>query len=425
MHDIRAIRANPTAFDDAMQKRGETAQSAHILKLDKAKRGAQTDLQDLQARSNALAKAIGALRAKGEAAEAEIAESKEIKKQIAEAKAAAAENTQTQDDNDAVTEILSLLPNLPHASVPEGKDESDNVEQKRHGEPRLFDFTPKPHWELGEESGGLDFKQAALISGSRFSTLRGTWAKLERALAQFMLDVHTQEHGYEEVSPPLLVRDAAMYGTGQLPKFDADCFTTTDGRRLTPTAEVPLTNLVRESIVTQQALPLRFCADTLCFRSEAGAAGRDTRGMLRQHQFRKIELVSVVAAEESYDELERMTRAAETILEKLGLPYRRMLLCSGDMGFSAAKTYDLEVWFPSENTYREISSCSNCEAFQARRMQARYRVGENETAFLHTLNGSALAVGRCIAALVENYQRPDGHIDLPDALHSYMGCDVI
>ncbi|MET0155132.1 MAG: serine--tRNA ligase [Rickettsiales bacterium] len=427
MHDIRAIRQDPDAFDRAMEKRGESSVSARILEMDKARRGAQTSVQELQARANALAKTIGTLRAKGESADDEIAESKEVKQRIADAKSAATNDgtTDAADDGAALVEMLCLLPNAPHHSVPEGADEKSNVEMARWGTPRAFSFAPKPHWELGEPSGGMDFAQAALISGSRFTALKGAWAKLERTLAQFMLDVHTSEHGYTEVSPPLLVRDAAMFGTGQLPKFEAECFATTDGRRLVPTAEVPLTNLVRESIIPKAALPLRFCADTLCFRSEAGAAGRDTRGMLRQHQFRKVELVSVVAPENSYIEHERMTRCAETILERLELPYRRLLLCGGDMGFSAAKTYDLEVWFPSENTYREISSCSNCEAFQARRMQARYRMAENETAFVHTLNGSALAVGRCLAAVAENYQREDGSVEMPRALRPYMGCDAI
>lgn len=422
MHDIKAVRANPDAFDNAMRKRGEEAtHSAAILTLDGSGRKAQTELQELQQQANAVAKEIGAKKKNGENADDAIAASSELKKRIAALKAAIAEGEGGGAHPEELTRLLQSLPNIPHASVPEGPDESGNVEVKKHGEPHAFSFTPKPHWELGERDNMLDFAAAAAMSGARFSVLRGRLAKLERALEQFLLDMHTDEHGYTEISPPLLVRDEAMFGTGQLPKFGEDSFSVSGGYRLIPTAEVSLTNLVRETILPQEALPLRFCAATPCFRSEAGAAGRDTRGLIRQHQFRKVELVSVTLPDDSYDELERMTRCAETALERLELPYRRMLLCTGDTGFSAAKTYDLEVWLPSENTYREISSCSNCEAFQARRMRARYRAAEKQTGFVHTLNGSALAAGRCLIALLENFQQQDGTITIPDALRPYFG----
>jgi seryl-tRNA synthetase len=418
MHDIRAIRQRPAEFDEAMRRRRIAVRSGDVLAPDERKRAAVASLQELQQRANAVAREIGALRAAGKDASALTEESKEIKRRVAEAKQAEGRGEEGEDE---LARLLASLPNVPHASVPEGEDETGNVEIRRSGTPPAFDFTPKRHWELGEESGEMDFKQAAAISGSRFVVLKGGLARMERALAQFMVDLHTREHGYTEVSPPLLVRDEAMFGVGQLPKFAEESFVTTDGRRLAPTSEAPLANLVRETILPKETLPLRFCADTLCFRSEAGAAGRDTRGMIRLHQFRKVELVSVTDEESSYDEHERMTACAEKVLERLGLPYRRMLLCAGDMGFAAAKTYDLEVWLPGEGTYREISSCSNCEGFQARRMKARYRVREGETSFVHTLNGSALAVGRCLVAVMENYQRKDGTVRVPEALLPYMG----
>jgi seryl-tRNA synthetase len=324
----------------------------------------------------------------------------------------------------AFADIALRVPNIPHESVPAGADEKANVEVHRHGEPTRFDFTPKDHVELGARKGWLDGETAATISGARFTVLRGELARLHRALAQFMLDLHTNEHAYLEVNVPLLVLPSAMQGTGQLPKFEEDLFSTATGgiqRYLIPTAEVSLTNLVADSILEESALPLRMTAHSMCFRAEAGSYGRDVKGMIRQHQFEKVELVSVATPEQSNDEHERMTRCAEVVLEKLDLPYRRMLLCSGDMGFGAAKTYDLEVWVPAQGTYREISSCSNCEAFQARRMQARFRNAAGKPELLHTLNGSGVAVGRALIAVMENYQQADGSIRVPEVLRPYMG----
>jgi seryl-tRNA synthetase len=318
-------------------------------------------------------------------------------------------------------DTLAKIPNLLDAEVPDGKDEAQNKQEKLWGAPREFSFTPKQHFELGEALGLMDFAGAAKLAGSRFTVLKGALARLERALGQFMLDTHTSEFGYSETTVPLLVNDATMFGTGQLPKFAEDLFQTTDGRWLIPTAEVSLTNLAAGEILSATNLPLRFTALSSCFRSEAGSAGRDVRGMLRQHQFSKVELVSITTPEQSWEEHERMTRAAETVLERLGLPYRRMLLCAGDTGFSAAKTYDLEVWMPGQGTYREISSCSNTLAFQARRMNARYRAGEAKPDFVHTLNGSGLAVGRALIAVMETYQNEDGSITVPEALRPYMG----
>jgi seryl-tRNA synthetase len=416
MFDIRWIREEPEAFDTAMKRRGLDPLSADILALDAKRRQAQTDLQTMQTRRNEASKAIGEAKRKGEDAAALMAEVAGLKDRMA-----AAEESERQLGAE-LQDLLSGLPNAPLPEVPEGLDETTNVEVRRHGEPRSFNFGPKEHYELGEALGYLDFETAAKLSGARFAVMRGKIARLHRALAQFMLDLHTTEHGYTEVAPPFLVRDEALFGTGQLPKFAEDLFRTTHGLWLIPTAEVPLTNLVADEIVEAGTLPLRVTALTPCFRSEAGSAGRDTRGMLRQHQFEKVELVSVTAPEQSADELERMVGCAEEVLKRLGLPYRTMVLSCGDMGFAAAKTYDVEVWLPGQDAYREISSCSNCLDFQARRMKARYRP-ENEkgTRFVHTLNGSGVAVGRALIAVMENYQQADGSIDVPEALRSYMG----
>ncbi len=416
MFDIRWIREEPEAFDAAMARRGLNPLSAEILSLDAKRREAQTDLQAMQTRRNEASKAIGEAKRKGEDAEAIMAEVAGLKDKMA-----GAEESERQLGVE-LQDLLSGLPNAPLPDVPEGEDEAANVEVRAHLEPRKFNFEAKEHYELGEALGDLDFETAAKLSGARFAVMRGRIARLHRALAQFMLDLHTTEHGYTEVVPPFLVRDEALYGTGQLPKFAEDLFKTTHGLWLIPTAEVPLTNMVAEEIVAADALPLRVTALTPCFRSEAGSAGRDTRGMLRQHQFEKVELVSVTMPEQSAEEHERMVGCAEEVLKRLALPYRTMMLSTGDMGFAAAKCYDVEVWLPGQDAYREISSCSNCLDFQARRMKARYRPeGEKSTRFVHTLNGSGVAVGRCLIAVMENYQQADGSIEVPEALRPYMG----
>jgi seryl-tRNA synthetase len=416
MHDIKAIRDDPTAFDAGLKRRGLPAQSREILALDTKYRAAQTATQELLQRRNTASKEIGQLKAKKQDAAPAMAEVARLKDQIAAAEV---------DEKRVGTELdglLATIPNLPAADVPDGSDESANREIRRWGEPKNFGFKAKEHFELGEGLGLMDFARAAKISGARFTVLTGALARLERALGQFMLDLHTREFGYTEVSPPLLVRDNAVFGTNQLPKFAEDLFHTTTGHWLIPTAEVPLTNLVAGEILDEDKLPLRFTAHTACFRSEAGAAGKDTRGMLRQHQFYKVELVSIAHPDKSEEEHERMTRCAETVLQRLGLPYRVVVLCTGDMGFGARKTYDIEVWLAGQNAYREISSCSNCGEFQARRMNARLRkAGEKGTRFVHTLNGSGLATGRALIAVLENYQRQDGAIEVPAALRPYMG----
>ena len=417
MHDIRFIRENPAAFDEGLARRGLEPAAESILALDVQTRAVATEMQQDQARRNELSKAIGqAMAAKdGDRAEALKAEVAALKERLPALEA------QDRALIAALSDRLLALPSLPADDVPEGADEADNVEEMRWGTPPSFDFTPVDHADFGPALG-LDFEGAAAISGARFAALRGGIARLHRALGQFMLDTQTERNGYEEVNPPLLVRDEALIGTGQLPKFAEDLFRTTDGRWLIPTAEVSLTNLVREQILTEAQLPIRFTALTPCFRSEAGSAGRDTRGFIRQHQFEKVELVAIAAPEQSAAEHAHMIAAAEGILQALGLPYRRMLLCTGDMGFSARKTYDLEVWLPSQNCYREISSISNCGDFQARRMNARYRPeGEKGTRFLHTLNGSGLAVGRTLVAVLENGQQADGSVIIPEVLHGYMG----
>ncbi|MDB2414677.1 serine--tRNA ligase [Rickettsiales bacterium] len=422
MHNIKWIRENPTGFDKALEKRGLEPLSAKVIELDKQVRGSKTSLQELQQESNSLAKQIGQLKSKGENADEVIAKSKQVKEKLASLKE---QIEQAEKGNSPLDELLSGLPNILNDDVPEGQSEDDNVEIRKWGQPRDFSFEPKEHFILGEESGEMDFTQSAKISGSRFSVLYGKLAKLQRALINFMMDVHTEEFGYMEVVPPLLVRDEAMFGSGQLPKFAEDSFETTNNYRLIPTAEVSLVNLVRESIIDQEQLPLRYVAYTPCFRSEAGSAGKDTRGMIRQHQFWKVELVTISDEDSGFEELERKTNCAETILQRLGLPYRVMLLCSKDTGFSSQKTYDLEVWLPGQNKYREISSCSNCGDFQGRRMKGRYRAGEKDVRFVHTQNGSGLAVGRTMVAILENYQQEDGTIEVPEVLKPYMGCDHI
>jgi len=417
MHDIRFIRENPSLFDAGLARRGLEPLSAEILALDEKSRALKTRAQQVQARRNEASKAIGqAMAAKdmatAEALKAEVAALKE------EAPAIDAEEAQATE---AVTTLLASLPNLPAEDVPQGADEADNVEVARWGTPRAFDFEPRDHADFGPALG-MDFEGGAGLSGARFTALRGQMARLHRALAQYMLDQQTVENSYEEVNPPLLVRDEALFGTGQLPKFAEDLFRTTDGRWLIPTAEVSLTNLVAGQIVAPGALPMRLTALTPCFRSEAGSAGRDTRGFIRQHQFEKVELVTICRPEESEAEHQRMCAAAEGVLQALALPYRKVLLCTGDMGFGAIKTWDLEVWLPSQQTYREISSVSNCGDFQARRMNARTKPeGSKQTQFLHTLNGSGLAVGRTLVAVLENYQQADGSVEVPQALRPYMG----
>jgi len=418
MHDIRLIREAPEAFDAGLARRNLEPRSSHILALDAASRAVTTRLQEMQARRNEASKLIGQAKAKKDeaAAAALMAEVAALKETMP------LEEQKERDAQKAVQDALAAIPNLPAADVPPGKSEDDNVEIRRAGEPRQPNFAAKEHFDLGEALGQMDFEAAAKMSGARFVVLKGQLARLERALANFMLDLHTGEFGYTEVNPPMMVRDDAAFGTGQLPKFEEDLFRTTNGFWLIPTAEVSLTNLVRESILTEAELPLRLTAWTPCFRSEAGSAGRDTRGMIRMHQFSKVELVSITAPEKSDEEHERMTSAAETVLTRLGLPFRTMTLCAGDMGFSARKTYDIEVWLPGQGRFREISSCSNCGDFQARRMDARYRVaGEKGTRFVHTLNGSGLAVGRTLIAVMENYQQGNGTIAVPDALKPYMG----
>jgi len=417
MHDIRLIRDNPAAFDAALARRGVDVPSAPILALDTARRAVSTKMQEVQNRRNEASKAIGKAMGQGDSATAEA-----LKAEVAELKNVLP--ALEQEDRELSAELLDALariPNIPDADVPDGEDETANVEIARWGTPRSFDFAPREHADLGPALG-LDFETGALLSGARFTFLRGQMARLQRAIAQFMLDKQTAENGYTECAVPLLVRDEAVFGTGQLPKFADDLFRTTDGRWLIPTAEVSLTNAVREQILPEARLPIRMTALTPCFRSEAGAAGKDTRGYIRQHQFEKVELVTICRPEDSPAEHERMTAAAESILQALELTYRKMLLCAGDMGATARKTFDLEVWLPGQGAYREISSISNCGDYQARRMNARYRPeGQKGTEFPHTLNGSGLAVGRTLVAILENCQQADGSVDVPAALHPYMG----
>ena len=417
MHDIRAIRADAAAFDAALIRRGMQPVSSDILARDTERRSAQTALQEKQARRNALAREIGQGKRTGADTAALESEATTLRGDMEGLEKRAA------DLDAAIKGVLESLPNILDPEVPDGPDETANKVLSQFSQPRDLNFMPRQHFELGETLGMMDFAAAAKLAGARFTVLRGPLARLERALGQFMLDTHTQHHGYTEMVVPSLVNDATVYGTGQLPKFADDLFRTTDGRWLIPTAEVPLTNTVAGEILADKQLPLRMTALTDCYRSEAGSAGRDTRGMLRQHQFRKVELVSIVHPDESAAELERMTRSAETILEMLGLPYRRMLLSSGDTGFGAVRTHDLEVWLPGQQAWREISSCSNCRDFQARRMNARFRGGVDgkTVAHVHTLNGSGVAVGRAMIAVMENHQQADGSILLPEVLWPYMG----
>ena len=415
MFDLRWIRDNPDDFDAGLKRRGLGPMADAVIALDGRRRALQTELQEVQARRNETSKGVGAIKAKGGDAGDLMAEVARLKDRLP-----ALEESE-REAGAALDRMIEAIPNLPAGDVPDGGDETANRVLREIGARPAFDFAPRDHVAIGEALGMMDFERAARMSGARFVVLKGALARLERALGQFMLDLHTGEFGYTEVSPPVLVRDAALFGTGQLPKFGGDLFRTTGDHWLIPTAEVPLTNLVAGEILDEAALPLRFAALTPCFRSEAGAAGKDTRGMLRQHQFDKVELVGIAHPDAAEDEHERMTGAAEEVLRRLDLAYRVVTLCTGDMGFAARKTYDIEVWLPGQDTYREISSCSNCGDFQARRMRARFRPeGAKGTRFVHTLNGSALAVGRTLIAVLENHQRADGSVVVPTALRSYM-----
>ncbi len=418
MHDIKGIRDNPAAFDIGLARRGLGPMASELLKIDAERRDHVQKLQDAQARRNATSREIGEAMKSGDKSRAEAlkAEMGSIKDFIASGESA------ERDIDQRLGAALAMIPNIPLEDVPDGKDESDNLEIRLWGTLPTFAYEPRQHFDVGEWLGLMDFEAAAKISGARFVVMKGQLARLERAVAQFMLDHQTGVNGYTEHYVPFMVNDNAMYGTGQLPKFADDLFKTTDGRWLIPTAEVSLTNLVRETILEEKDLPLRLTAYTPCFRAEAGAAGRDTRGMIRQHQFSKVELVSITTPEQSREELERMTGAAESVLQRLNLPYRVLRLCTGDMGFGSRMTYDLEVWLPGQNAYREISSCSVCGDFQARRMDARFKPTDGKgTRYVHTLNGSGLAVGRTMVAILENYQNADGSVTIPEALRPYMG----
>ncbi len=418
MHDIRLIREAPEALDAALARRGHKPMSEEILRLDAARRAKILAAETAQADQNRASKEVGAAKARGDEAEFE-----RLRALVAEKKAEIARlQDEAKADDDRLRDLLLTLPNSPLPEVPDGADEHDNVEIRRWGTPRSFDFKPLEHFEIAAARAGMDFETAAKLSGSRFVVLRGAVARVHRALAQFMLDLHTTEHGLTETMTPVLVREEAMYGTNQLPKFAEDSYQTTNGWWLIPTSEVTLTNTVAGDIVEEAALPIRMTAHTQCFRSEAGSAGKDTAGMLRQHQFEKVEMVSITTPDTSLAEHERMTRCAEAVLERLGLPYRTVVLCTGDMGFGAQKTHDIEVWLPGQDTYREISSVSVCGDFQARRMNARFRpTGGGKPEFVHTLNGSGLAVGRCLIAVLENGQQADGSVTLPEALRPWLG----
>ncbi len=415
MFDVKWIRDNPDSFDSGLARRGIAPKGAALVDLDQRRRTLIASTQELQEQRNQVSKQVGASKKLGESVETLVGQVVALKERLQDLER---ELRKIECD---IESFLLQLPNLPEGEVPDGEDETSNLEVRRVGEPREYDFAVKQHFDLGGTLGQMDFDTAAQMAGARFVIVSGQLARLERALASFMLDLHTGSHGYREINPPYMVRDTALIGTGQLPKFADDLFCTTDDRWLIPTAEVPLTNLVYGQVLNESILPLRYTAHTPCFRSEAGAAGKDTKGMMRVHQFSKVEMVSITTAKQSSDELERMTNCAETVLKKLKLPYRVMLLSSGDMGFSAQKTYDLEVWIPGEGRYREISSCSNCGDFQARRMGSRYRPnGRRELSFVHTLNGSGLAIGRALVAVMENYQNSDGTIKIPDVLRPYM-----
>ncbi len=418
MFDLKWIRDNSEAFDAAMARRGLEPKAAGILALDEERRKNIAELQEYQTRRKSASKSIGQAKQSGNEEEAQ-----KLMQEVADIKQFITDGEEKEREIDVkLKDLMSGLPNLPHDDVPDGADEEDNKQIRDYGTKPEFSFEPKQHFEIGEKLGMMDFETAAKLSGSRFVVLKDKLAKMERAIAAFMVDVHTTEFGYTEMLPPFLVQDDAMFGTAQLPKFADDQYRTENGFWLIPTAEVPLTNLVRETIIDEEELPKRFTAYTPCFRMEAGAAGRDTRGLIRQHQFSKVELVSVVHPDKAIEEHERMTECAEAILIKLGLAFRTMLLCTGDMGFGARKTYDLEVWLPGQDTYREISSCSVCGDFQARRMNARFRPKDSKNIqFVHTLNGSGLAVGRTLVAILENYQQEDGSVAIPEVLQPYMG----
>ncbi|MEY4695954.1 MAG: hypothetical protein RIT14_382 [Pseudomonadota bacterium] len=417
MHDIRAIRENPAAFDAALSRRGLPPASPEILALDESRRACILAAETAQADQNRASKDVGAAKARGDDAEFN-----RLRTLVAEKKADIARLTAEAEAKDAaLRDMLMRIPNLPLADVPDGADEDGNVELRRWGSPRVFDFPPVEHFDIAGVKPGMDFETAAKLSGARFVVLKGAVIRVHRALAQFMLDTHVEDHGLTETWTPVLVKEDAMYGTNQLPKFAEDSYQTTNGWWLIPTSEVTLTNSVAGDILDETRLPIRMTAHTQCFRSEAGSSGKDTTGMLRQHQFEKVEMVSITTPETSLAEHDRMTRCAEAILEKLGLPYRTIVLCTGDMGFGAQKTHDLEVWLPGQNRYREISSVSVCGDFQARRMNARYRPAGGKPEFVHTLNGSGLAVGRCLIAVLENGQQADGSVDLPAVLHPYLG----
>lgn len=418
MHDIKAIRATPDAFDAALSRRGAAPVSARILAIDEARRAKIAAAEEAKAEQNRASKEVGAAKARGDEEEFQ-----RLRALVAEKKAEVAEmEAQAKAEDARLNDLLMTLPNLPYDDVPDGADEADNVEIRRWGTPRAFDFAPVEHYDLPAVKPGMDFETAAKLSGARFVLLSGAVARVHRALAQFMLDTHTDENGLTETITPVLVREEMMLGTGQLPKFGEDSYQTREGWWLIPTAEVTLTNIVNGETVDEATLPRRYVAHTQCFRSEAGSAGRDTAGMLRQHQFEKVEMVSITAPQDSDAEHDRMTRCAEGILQKLDLPYRTVVLCTGDIGFGARRTHDIEVWLPGQNTYREISSVSTCGDFQARRMNARYKPAEGgKPEFLHTLNGSGLAVGRCLIAVLENGQQADGSVTLPPALHPWLG----
>lgn len=418
MHDIRAIRENPAAFDAALARRGEAPISAELLRLDEARRAKILAAETAQAEQNKASKEVGAAKARGDEAEFQ-----RLRALVAEKKAEIARmQTEAKDLDALLTDQLIRIPNLPAEDVPDGKDENDNVEVNRWGTPRAFDFDAKEHFEIEAVQNGMDFETAAKLAGSRFVLLSGGVARIHRALAQFMLDTHINENGLTEVNAPVLVLSEMMMGTGQLPKFGEDSYQTREGWWLIPTSEVSLTNIVNDTMIEESYLPRRYTAHSLCFRSEAGSAGKDTRGMLRQHQFEKVEMVSITHPDKSDEEQKRMLRCAEGILEKLGVPYRTVILCTGDMGFGARRTYDIEAWLPGQNTYREISSVSTCGDFQARRMNARFRPeGGGKPEYVHTLNGSGLAVGRCLIAVLENGQQADGTVVLPEVLAPYLG----
>ena len=418
MHDIRSIRENPTAFDAALARRGDAASSSEILALDEARRAKILAAETAQAEQNKASKEVGAAKGRGDEAEFE-----RLRALVGEKKAEVAAMREEANTLDAqLTDALARIANLPADDVPDGADEDDNVEINRWGDPRTFDFEPKEHFEIAGVAASMDFETAAKISGARFVLLSGAVARLHRALAQFMIDTHVNDNGLTEVNPPVLVRDEAMYGTDKLPKFGGDSYQTQEGMWLIPTSEVPLTYIVADHVIEESYLPRRYTAHSLCFRSEAGSAGRDTAGMLRQHQFEKVEMVSVTHPDESDAEQKRMLRCAEDILERLGIPYRTVVLCTGDMGFGARRTYDIEAWLPGQNTYREISSVSTTGDFQARRMNARFKPADGgKPQFVHTLNGSGLAVGRCLIAVLENGQQADGSVVLPAALAPYLG----